>query len=121
VGQTGDTGAAGTNGPTSNKFNMTTLTGCPCTIADTSTALYYLVPNVASSFTNVTLPHANVAGKMVVLIAMNGVSSSGVQAVAPSGDTLVSNDSPAGQGSTKVIALSNGSGDWIILSAAVIQ
>jgi len=52
---------------------------------------------------------------------MNGVSSSGVQAVAPSGDTLVSNDSPAGQGRTKVIALSNGSGDWIILSAAVIQ
>jgi hypothetical protein len=90
------------------------------TIPDTDHFLFYLIANVATANATITLPHATVAGKMVILIAANGVASSGIQPAVQSGNTLVSNNSGA-PGVTKVIALSDGAGKWYILSDAVIQ
>jgi hypothetical protein len=117
----GPQGASGANGPTSNRFNMDTtphITGY--TIPDTDHFLFYPIDNVASANATIPLPHATVAGKMVILIAANGFASSGIQPAVQGSNTLVSNNSGA-PGVTRVIALSDGMGKWYILSDAVIQ
>ncbi len=117
----GPAGASGASGPTTNRFNMDpTPHSSGYTIPDTDSYLFYLVNNQASANATINLPHATVAGKMVILIAANGVASSGIQPAVQSGNTLVSNNSGA-PGVTKVIALSDGSGKWFILSDAVAQ
>lgn len=121
LGPQGAVGASGANGPTSNKFNMdSTQRSTGYVIPDTDQFLFYLINNVASANATITLPHATVAGKMVILIAANGVASSGIQPAVQGGNTLVSNNSGA-PGVTKIIALSDGLGKWYILSDAVIQ
>jgi hypothetical protein len=98
----------------------TTLRTTGYVIPDTDHFLFYLINNVASANASITLPHATVAGKMVILIAANGVANSGILPAVQTGNTLVSNNSGA-PGVTKVIALSDGAGKWYILSDAVIQ
>jgi hypothetical protein len=121
VGATGATGASGINGPAGNRFNMdTTPRNSGYTIPDTDHFLFYLVNNVASANANITLPHGTVAGKMVILIAANGVASSGIKPLVQSGDTLISDNSGA-PGATKVIAITDGSNRWYILSDGVEQ
>jgi len=120
TGPTGPSGASGANGPTTNKFNMDpTLRNSGYTIPDTDTFLMYRINNVASAHATITLPHANVAGKMVILIAANGVSSSGITVAAQSGNTILTGSGMSG--TTKLMVISDGSGHWIVLSTAIIQ
>lgn len=53
--------------------------------------LFYRVNNVAGSNATVFLPHANAAGKMVILLAANTASSSGVTLAVQGGSALVTN------------------------------
>lgn len=120
-GPAGPVGASGANGPTSNKFNMDpTPRTTGYTIPDTDQFLFYLINNTASANATINLPHATVAGKMVILIAANAAASSGIQPAVQGGNTLVSNNGGA-PGVTKVIALSDGAGKWYIMSDAVAQ
>lgn len=120
-GSAGPAGASGASGPTTNRFNMdTTARSSGYIIPDTDHFLFYLINNVANANATIDLPHATVAGKMVILIAANGVANSGILPAVQIGNTLVSNNGGAA-GATKVIALSDGSGKWFILSDAVVQ
>jgi len=85
TGPAGATGAQGDNGPTGNVFNMNTTAVRGETLSDTDTHMIYLVDNSGgtqnsgggSGHTGVsngnpqtfTLPHANVQGRVVILIA----------------------------------------------------
>lgn len=123
AGPVGPTGASGANGPSGNKFNMlTTPLNSGTVIADTDHFLYYLVNNLAgtsttSNLASITLPHAT-AGKMVVLIAANGVNYSGVTVAVQSGDTLIHQTGFTG-GTTKLFALADGNHNWYVLTTAV--
>ena len=120
TGASGPTGASGANGPTINKFNMDpTPRSAGYTIPDTDTFLMYLVNNTASTHATITLPHANVAGKMVILIAANTAASSGITVAAQSGNTITSGSGLSG--STKLMLISDGSGHWYMLTTAIIQ
>jgi hypothetical protein len=124
TGATGATGASGANGPstgaTANRFNMDpTLRDSGYTIPDNDTFLFYRINNIVNLHAIITLPHANVAGKMVILIAANGVINSGVQVSVQGGNTLVSGTGPSG--STKVMVISDGAGKWIMLTDAIVR
>ncbi len=123
-GAAGPSGASGANGPTSNVFSMdTTLHGSGFTIPDSSTFLYYLMNNVASSFATVNLPHATVAGKMVVILPANAAASSGITAFPQSGDTLIGTTGSVASvvAETKIMALSDGNHKWYVLTSAISQ
>ncbi len=83
TGSTGPVGSQGANGPTGNVFSMDTtpLARTGVTMTDTDTHMYYLVDNSGGTQNTpeagvssgnpatITLPHANVAGRVIVLIA----------------------------------------------------
>jgi hypothetical protein len=96
-----------------------TLRGTGYTIPDTDTFLMYRINNLVNAHAAITLPHANVAGKMVILIAANGVANSGITVAAQSGNTIQTGSGTSG--TTKVMVISDGSGHWIVLSTAIIQ
>jgi hypothetical protein len=98
----------------------TTLRSNGYTIPDSDQFLYYLVNNVANAHATINLPHANVAGKMVILLAANTAANSGVTLAVQPGNTLVTTVTGA-SGSTKAIALSDGAGKWYVLSVAIAQ
>ena len=119
-GQPGPDGPQGANGPSGSKFNMdTALHNNGYAIPDTDTFLYYLMNNVSGSHAVVTLPHATVAGKMVIVLAGNNVTNSGVGVAVLSGDTLSTGSGSLG--STKVMVLSDGNHHWIVLSTGIQQ
>ncbi len=116
----GPIGATGVNGPNGNKFNMDpSIRVAGYTIPDTDSYVYYRVNNIVGTPAPITLPHANVAGKLVVLISANALVSPGVTPVAQAGNSLVPNANATGI--TKVMLLSDGNGHWFVLSNSITQ
>jgi hypothetical protein len=89
------------------------------TIPDTDTFMFYLVNNAVNAHATINLPHATVAGKMVILLASNDVTNSGVTAAAQSGDSILTGSGTSA--STKLIAISDGNHHWLIVTTAIIQ
>jgi hypothetical protein len=127
-GATGPQGAQGTNGPNGNVFNLASATlANNSTIADTDTNIYYISDNSSGAVT-VNLPHASVAGRLLVIhsklyFASNNtgaqVATSQLIVKSQAGNTIV----PPGAAPTtsfstnRMVALSSdGAGRWVIVS-----
>jgi hypothetical protein len=129
LGPAGPQGAMGANGPSGNVFNFAAAqipnNGA---IADTDSNIYYLADNSGGPVL-LTLPHANVAGRLVVIhvklyFANNNtgaqVSTSQLTLKSLPGDTLI----VAGQAATTLVSFnrmaslsSDGQGRWVVVGS----
>jgi len=104
----------------------TTVTAPPgaYVIPDTDTYIYYRVNNIPGtppgSPGTIQLPHANVAGKIVVVIGVNvNTAGDNAETVYPqSGDTICSSGGCSGSGLSEqnpIQLISDGAGHWIVI------
>lgn len=135
VGPVGATGIQGANGPTSSTFNLDpTIRSHGYVIPNTDPYIYYLVNNTSNGANpaNITLPLANVAGKMIVPMcqfytALNAVggadpngSNNGINLLRQGTDTIISGDGAFPGLLTSysikrsIRLMSDGLGHWIV-------
>ncbi|MBZ5677901.1 MAG: DNRLRE domain-containing protein [Acidobacteriia bacterium] len=127
IGPTGATGAAGPsgiNGPTSNQFNLdTTIHASGYVIPDTDPYIYYLANNpLAGGPANLTLPHANVNGKVLIAIPANASpvgspDGNRIQVLVQGSDTILGSAPTAVtflESQRPICLTSDGSGHWFL-------
>jgi hypothetical protein len=94
-------------------------------ISDSSTDLFYLVDNTQGVNASITLPHANVVGKMIHLIAKDSTAAVGptlikINAIAQAGDVIVqdtiNNALTSRTFQAAVHLMSNGANKWFVVS-----